>query len=263
MRAVGRRITLGSQEAVNPSEEKDMTKLVAYSVAAIAASMSSQGMGHTLPDNSLPPIQSGIYVCVKDADGNNVCDQKGNLFGRDKITEEGDQGVEKASGTVGRGPDVSVSASVTGHGSGAGYGPRDVGSSTITYAFEVFGPDGYVDVDYAASGAVTVSPGSTLEGAAYAALTFSGPDIEWQICSGEQGFCGVPWNGGNAFQAGGPLTVQANTVYYAVLSVQATDPGDTTAFGTVSATADNTMSVSPAYAAKYKIKFSKGVIPRK
>jgi hypothetical protein len=239
-----------------------MNHSVATTVAVIAILSSPHGFANSLPDNTLPPIQSGISVCVKDADGNNVCNQKSNAFGHLKISDDGPQGPESASASISRGPNVALKSVVSGYAT-AFYGPRDVGTSGITYAFELVGPDGAADVDYSGSGTVSVSPGSGLDDAGFASLYIEGPGVSYRICSGAQGFCGVPWNGADSFEALGTLTVQANTVYTVILSVQATDVSEVDASGTVSAKVFNELNVNPAFAGSYKIKFSKGVIPRK
>jgi hypothetical protein len=241
------------------AQEGHMDIPVVRGAAALAVFFSQAGFGQAMPEVALPACQLDTEAYAVDADGNPVTTQK-YKFGIVKVSTVTPEGTRAANADAARGPDVTLTASASGDADGLG--PLVFGNATLTFAFELVGPDGMVDVDYAGSGSVSASNGLVLDDS-YATLAFNGPFLNWQVCSGGQGMCGEPWNGADAFTASGTLTLQANTVYYVRLGAYAPVVGEGGVTGQSQATAHNQLTVGAAYAAHYKIKYSKGVIPPK
>jgi hypothetical protein len=239
--------------------EEHMRTVITGAAATIAAFASQAGVGQALPDNTLPACVILVHAVAEDPDGNEVDEQKGWF---DKVTAATTwaTGSETATANVKRGPEVSASASATGFGTP--FVPMDEADASITYAFELFGPDGPVGVDYTASGSVKTKV-ANLDGDGIAMMGIIGPGIDLQVCGGGQDSCGDAWSGSDSYSAIGTLTLQANTVYYARVAATVNDQDGPLANGTISADSRILVGVNPDFAAQYKIKFSKGVLPRR
>jgi hypothetical protein len=165
--------------------------------------------------------------------------------------------MEHATATASPGPVSTVSASATGKKAASTLCSPDLGAVTNDVTFEVVGPPGNVRVDYSSTGAVTHT-GVQGYARVHAMFTIFG---QYAACIGDADFCAnYGFTEGDNFDVDGTVVLQANTEYSLTLESVA-NAVSSDYDGTLTSTVTGGISVNPADAGAYHIKYGKGFVP--